>query len=284
MKKRILITGATGLVGSRIVELLSNSFEFIPLLHSEVDITKNDQLSQFIEKHDYDMCLHAAAYTHVDQAEHEPDLAYKLNVEATQIIYDYIKQQNKPFIHISTDFVFDGKDPEALYDESAKPNPISVYGKTKYESEQVVDITRDTIIRISYPFRSHFDKKKDFVRAILSALQSKKTLTMISDSGMVPTFIDDIALVIKNSIDNGNKGIIHAVGKTILSPFDAALMIATQFNCEKSLIQSTSYSNFFKDRAKRPQYSNILSTRGEIYDGNTFDNNLEKISLSFLNR
>ena len=104
--KNIMISGSTGLVGSRVVELLKDDFNFIPLIAKEVDITDTIKVDEFINEKEFDIFLHLAAYTNVNGAEFEKELAFKINVEGTENVFNSVLNKNKQFLYISTDFVF----------------------------------------------------------------------------------------------------------------------------------------------------------------------------------
>lgn len=274
--KKILITGSTGLVGSRIVELLQNDFEFIPLFQKQLDITNKKEVDSFISQTDFDLLLHLAAYTNVDKAEIEKQTAFTINSNGTQYLHEAVKNKGKEFVFISTDFVFDGKNPP--YDESSTPSPISVYGQSKYEGEQTC--TDAMIVRISYPYRREFAQKKDFVRGIISALQQGKTLFMVKNSFITPTLIDDIAFSLRFLMNHYSTEIFHVVGTTSLSPYDAGLQIAKLFRLNKSQIQPIQYNKYFESRAKRPQFSKIISKKNTFHTMKSFEDGLKSIISS----
>lgn len=256
--KRVVITGAGGLVGSRILELLQDDYTFIPLSSSQMDITNIDSVNNALSHTSFDGILHLAGYTNVDGAENDKDLAYRINEKGTQNLVTVAHEKQKEFIYISTDFVFDGFTPP--YNEDSLPHPISVYGDSKYKGERCIG-DNGMIVRISYPYRAHFEKKKDIVRILKSVLEAKKPLTMVSDSHMVPTFIDDIATGLNYLLSHYTKSVFHLVGTQTVTPYDLALQIAKVFNLDSSLISKTTYESYFAGKAKRPKYCDIVSTK-----------------------
>mgnify|MGYP001126570571 CR=1 FL=1 len=271
---KIAITGAYGLIGSRIIELLNNKFQFIPLSSSIMDITNKNQVYRVLKDIKFDLFLHLAAYTNVAKAEEEKDLAYKINVEGTRNVFDVVSQKNKKFIYISTDFVFDGKNPP--YDENSKESPAGFYGQTKFEGETIVK-NQAMIVRISYPYRAFFDKKRDFFRTLKTLLEEKKTLKMITDSLMTPTFIDDIAYALKYLINNYSEETFHIVGSQALSPYKAAKLIAKKFKLPLSLIETITYEEYVKNKPGLPQYNDIRSVKNNFFPMSDFESGLEKI-------
>lgn len=271
---KIVITGANGLVGSRIIELLNNDFEFIPLPSSQMDITNKDQVYTVLKDLNFDFFLHLAAYTNVAKANEEKDLAYKINVEGTKNVFENVILKKKKFIYISTDFVFNGKNPP--YFEDSTPSPVGVYGQTKYQGEEIVK-NQSMIIRISYPYRASFDKKRDFFRTFKTFLEEKKPLKMIVDSLITPTFIDDIAYGLKYLINNFSNDIFHLVGSQSLSPYQAALTVANIFNLDKNLISTTNFEEYIKLKPGLPQFSEIKSKKNNFLKMNDFKTGLEII-------
>lgn len=274
---KIAITGATGLVGSRIVELLSNDFAFIPLKHDAVDITDAESVKKTLENLDYDLLLHCAGYTNVDGAETEKEKAYLLNVTATKNLFELSQKKQKKFVYISTDFVFNGT--EGPYDENSTPNPIGQYGQTKYEGEQIVE-NKAMIVRISYPYRARYEKRLDFFRSIKSLLEQNKTVAGITDSIITPTFIDDIAFGLKHLMISFQPQIYHLVGGDSLSPYDSFETIANVFNLDKGLISKTTYNDFFQNKAKRPKLGKTISIKNTFQKMKSFREALIEISAS----
>lgn len=259
---KVALTGATGLVGSRIIELLGHEFEFVPIRSSQMDVTDREQVMKTLGTLEFDLFLHLAAYTNVDGAEKEPEKAMKVNRDGTQNILDAVISNQKKLIYVSTDFVFDGQNPP--YYEDSTPNPISVYGASKYEGEKIVKDAA-MIVRIAYPYRESFVQKKDFVRTIKSLLQEKKRLTMVTDSLMTPTFIDDIALSLAHLMKHYTPETYHIVGTQAVSPFDAGIMIAKTFGLDETLINPVSYVEYFRGKAARPQLSDIRSKKNTFH-------------------
>lgn len=271
---KVAITGSTGLVGTRIVELLQDKFTFIHILQEEVDLTNRQGLWKHLKELDFDIVLHLAAYTNVDQAEKQRELAYAINVEGTRNIFEYVNELNKKIIYVSTDFVFDGKQPP--YYEDGTPNPEGYYGQTKLEGEKIID-SRGMIIRIAYPYRNYYELKPDFVRKIKNLLIEKKTLNMITDSLITPTFVDDIAYSLDYLFQNYSPEIFHIVGADSLSPYEAGKFIANNFNLDQSLILPTTFEEYSKNKALRTQYSEIKSKKNHFYKMKTFEEGIKMI-------
>lgn len=271
---KIALTGADGLVGSRIVELLKNDFEFIPLSQKSMDITNKEQIDNTLKNLDFDIFFHLAAYTNVPGAETNKELCFKINRDGTKNVFEAVNQKQKKFIYISTDFVFDGINPP--YNEDSRPNPTSVYAASKYEGEKIVQ-NQAMIVRIAYPYRANFELKRDFFRTFKSYLENNKPLSMITDSLMTPTFIDDIANGLKYLFNNYSNDVFHLVGADSLSPYEASLLVASKFNLDKSLIEKISYQEYVEGKAPLPQFATIKSKKNNFYKMKTFEQGLEEI-------
>ncbi len=281
----IIGTGLSGLVGSRVVELLSPDFSFENLsLETGVDITNKDVLTSRITSSSAPWVFHFAAKTDVDGCEKEKDLgvasdAWRINVDATKTVVTICKESNKHLLYISTDFVFDGAGD--LYTEEVIPNPQSWYAKTKHEGELLVQSLGDLglVMRIAFPYRAKNDIKKDFFHRMLESLAGGKTVTAPSDQIFVPTFIDDIASALKVLVDTQASGIYHVVGSQALSPFEAGIIIAREFGYDEHLVNPVRFSDFYDNRASRPFHAKLSNAKiaKSGVKMSTFDEGLKKI-------
>lgn len=257
MKMKVLGTGLSGLVGSRVVELLSGEYEFEDLsLTTGVNIINYNDLLDRFKNSKASVILHMAAKTDVDGCEDDKILleegsAWMVNVEGTQNIVEAAKKTGKRVVYISTDFVFDGT--KEFYTEQDEPNPVSWYATTKHEGEKVVKRSglSYAIVRIAYPYRPHFREKKDFVRRMLEKMGKGEKIFALTDHIFTPTFIDDIAVSLSLILKKDTEGIYHVVGSQSLTTYDAAKLIAKIFGL-KANIEAMTRSVYFKDRAFRP--------------------------------
>jgi len=227
MKKSILTTGLSGLVGSKFATDFDTSYQFTNLdisnQENPVDITDVYQISKAFEASDAEFVVHCAAYTNVTAAwEQNGDkngIAYKVNVIGTENIIKACKDTNKHLIHISTAYVFDGEN-EGLYTEEDTPNPIEWYGTTKALSEEAV-IQADqawTVLRIDVPFRSDPFPRPDVIRKSLEL--AEKGIPLFDNHFIGPTFIDDFAKVIDWVIRTKTTGLFHASSGEKWSDFE----------------------------------------------------------------
>lgn len=266
----IIGTGLSGLVGSRIQELLSSKHQFIDFsLDSGVDITNMNLLeTAFQENKQAVVVLHLAAFTDVnvawDQRGDKNGLCYQVNVIGTRNIAQLCTLYNKYLLHISTDFVFDGTK-KTLYNEDDQPNPIEWYGQTKYWAEEEVKKSRAKycIARIAFPFRAHFPQKLDLVRKIIKDLKENSLPPMFTDQIITPTFIDDIAHALYSLINRTAQGVYHVVGSTLVSPFELAVRIAEIFGFNKKTIKKGSLGSFLQ-RDGRPRQKYLALSNKKI--------------------
>lgn len=249
---KIIGTGLSGLVGSRIVEMLSHH-QFLDLsLDGGFDILKPSTLeSVFTANPDASVVIHLAAFTDTNtawlQRGDKNGLCYQLNVVGTQNIVNLCQKFNKYLIYISTDFVFDGKRPQP-YTETDTHNPIEWYGQTKKMGEDIVsqNLPNSAIARIAYPYRAKYDAKKDIVRKIIDGFTNHKLNPFFTDQITTPTFVDDIATALDYFFQNQPQGIYHLVGSSSQSPYQMAQLIADTFGFDKSEIKPGSLDEYVK--------------------------------------
>ncbi len=288
----IIGTGLSGLVGSRIVELLSDdTFEDLSL-ETGVDITDYNIVNSRIGKSPAAWVFHFAAYTDVQGAEKEKSLgkdslAWKINVLATENIVAACKQTGKKIIYIDTDYAFDGSKKEP-YTEEDTPHPLGWYAMTKYEGAKRVLALGDqsVVIRIANPYRANPIGKKDFLHKMLERMQSGQTIAGATDQLFVPTFIDDIAAALKALLKANATGLYHVVGSSSLSPYEAGRTIARVWGIDESLVTETTFAQFFSGRAAIPQYANLSNAKIHTLgiDMRTFEEGLREVKRMEYNK
>ena len=266
-KSTIIGTGLSGMVGSRLVEIYQEKYNFVNLdITTNVDITNQDQVNQALSAHQPTTVIHFAAFTDVSKAyEQKGDqagLVYQVNVVGTKNIATACHQFGHRLIHISTDFVFDGQKNQA-YTELDAPSPIEWYGQTKYMAEQEVLASgcHSVIARLAFPFRANFPSKLDLVRNILEKLKTNSLYPMFSDQIITPTFTDDLCLALDIFISKKPTGIYHLVGSTSISPYKLAQKISQIFAI-KADIKPGSFKEYLKkDPRPRQQYMTISNQK-----------------------
>ena len=269
--KKVFGIGITGLIGSRMVELLQDKYEFKNLsVETGVDITNPDTLAPLREDKEHEVVILLAAKADVDGCELDKPLgengaAWKINVEGARNVVEACQIGKKKLLYVSTDFVFNGEDtPDAGYTEEMAPHPVNWYGQTKHEAERVVQRSGIPycIVRPAYPYRSPFQMKKDFVQGILPRLKDKLPLAGVTDHIMTPTLVDDFARCIDAVIANQCIGTYHTVGNQSLSPYDAILLIGKVFGLPTDHVTKTTRDEYFKNKAPRP--SNLTMNNDRI--------------------
>ncbi len=271
-KQKVLIYGGTGLIGSRILELLSNDFEFIAPTHEEVDLSNFEAVSENIATSKPDQIVYAAGFTNVDLAEDEKDKVFLLNAEVVRVISESANNLKIPLHYLSTDYVFDGTKTDSPYTESDAPNPLSVYAKSKREGELVALGTspKNSVLRLIMPYSATYKKKPDLVRTFLSKLRSGESFQVVSNQNINPIFVDDFVFGAAEILKRHAFGIYHLAATTYTTPFEFVKLIAKEFGFDYPRVSEANFEDFSKIRkAQRPQHS-WLSTdkfRKEIHKG-----------------
>ena len=272
-KAKIIGIGLSGLIGSRIAELLKGKYNFVDFsLASGVDILDDKILKEAFNKNkDAETVLHLAAFTDTNAAWQErgdkKGLCYRLNVLGTKNIVNFCQRHHKYLIYISTDFVFGGKK-KGKYTEKDRPRPIEWYGQTKCWAEKEVLKSGLTVavIRLAFPFRAHFKPKKDIVRKIIEGLKTRTLYPMFADQIITPTFIDDIVWGLDYFFKNKPLGIYHLVGPTPLSPYQTAKVVAQVFRFDEKLVKRGSLSEYQKSQPQdaRPWQKNLALSNKKL--------------------
>ncbi len=265
-KTPVLGTGLSGLVGSRIVELLGNEFEFTNLdLTHGVDILNIETVRQAVQASSATTVLHFAGFTDVNAA-HEQygdtnGSCYQVNVVGTRNIAQVCKEEGKHLVHISTGYVFDGTKSEP-YTEEDTVNPTDWYSITKTEAEDVVrELTPEaTILRINFPYRTDEFPKRDIWHKVADALLAGKTGPFFADHLFTLTPIEWLAPVIRWSILRQPAGIFHATTDKVYSDYTLAEEVKKSLGITAELSQG-SLSEYNKTAPRKYQVSLILSNK-----------------------
>jgi len=269
-RQTILVTGSNGFIGSLLVkELLQNSDRLIvgisvgesrvpshlSFRYWNVDITNKAQIKQVFEKHKPQVVVHCAAISQVDISEKNSNLCNEVNVNATQFLVDESSKINARFIFISSDFVFDGR--QQWITNHTKPNPISVYGKSKLAAEEIVksSIENWAIVRpvLVYGYSKSAARENIFTW-VLDSLKNGKDINVVQDQIRTPTFVLDVVKLIKNIIENSANGFFNIGGSEAISVLDFAKQIGNIAREDISKIHSVK-SEDINGANLRPMYS-----------------------------
>lgn len=275
IKNRILIIGSNGMLGQRVsnffsnlpnVELLCTSNEnecYLPNIeYKKLDVTDKHNIKKIVLDFFPDFIINTAAYTNVDRAETEKELAWKINVTGSENIAHYAWTIDAHILHISTDYIFDGV--SGPYTEVEKPNPISYYGRTKLASENSIFASgaKNTIIRTNVLYGPAHFGRQDFVKWVVTSLKNKQTIKIVTDQINNPTYIDDLVQIIFSIINTKKEGIYNAGGKELLNRFDFTKRIAKYFNLDLGLIKPI-LTKELNQPAKRPLNSGLINLKAE---------------------
>ena len=255
MKTKVLVTGSEGQLGQTLNELYSNdqNYDIKFVSKADLDITNKESIEGIFNKHSFDYCINCAAYTNVELAEEHTDLAFSINAEGVKYLAEVCKANKATLIHISTDYVFDGKK-QTPYTEVDKSNPINVYGRSKLAGEKCIQEIKANffIIRTSWLYSKY---GHNFLKSIINKIQNNETLRIITSQRGTPTSCTDLSEFIFKLIKtrNSNFGTYHFSAKGETTWYGFALQICSHFkayNCKNILPVEV-----FKTKATRPNYS-----------------------------
>ena len=260
---KILITGANGMLGRACrEEFRAHGWLAVPTDMKELDITDQAAVEEFVKREEPAALLNCAAFTDVDACEVKRELAYAVNAQGTANIARACEKYGALLVHVSTDYVFDGKK-GSPYVETDKPNPVNYYAVTKRDSEEFAAslCPKNIIVRTSGLF-GHGGK--NFVATMIELFQKQKTLRVVNDQALKPTYSRALAEKIRACVDSRITGIIHCAGPDGLPWFDFANMILEEWKkfspaaAANVIIEPVTSAEYTRP-AKRP-CSSILDT------------------------
>ncbi|HXA02905.1 MAG TPA: SDR family oxidoreductase [Cytophagaceae bacterium] len=296
VKKKVLITGSNGLLGQKLVQLLSednnyqvhasgrganrapsnDGYEYHPL-----DITNKSEIDKIIGSIKPDFIIHTAAMTNVDQCEAEKEGCWKQNVDAAQYLSEAAEKNKSFLIHLSTDFIFDGKN--GPYDETALAKPLSYYGESKLAAENIVQksSTKWAIIRTVLVYGLVHDmSRSNIILWVKKNLEESKTINVVNDQFRTPTLAEDLAMGCYLVMKNEATGIFNISGKDMLTPYDMAMKTADFFRLDKKFIVKTD-STKFTQPAVRPMRTGFVIDKAVEklgYDPHSFEEGIKLLA------
>lgn len=265
--KKILIIGANGQLGhcfQKLAPQFELEYDFRYTDYDTLDITDKEQIDNYFSDYEPDICINASAYTAVDLAETEREKAFAINATGVGYLAEACAEHDTEFIHISTDYVFDGKT-QIPYTEDDFTSPLGVYGESKLEGEKLAleNCEKTIVIRTSWLY-SEFNK--NFVKTMLNLFETKEELNIVADQYGQPTNANDLAEAVMQIINTEEKsyGIFHFSNETETTWCDFARKIA-EFSGSKIKINAITTAEY-PTPAQRPQRSTMcLDKISETY-------------------
>jgi dTDP-4-dehydrorhamnose reductase len=289
MKKTILITGANGLLGQKLVELLvqESTVDLIATAKGEnrlpnsagyryvsLDITNSADIDTVFDTYKPHVVIHTAAMTNVDTCETDQIGCELLNVTAVAYLIEACQKHDTFLCHLSTDFIFDGAD--GPYTEEAIPNPISVYGESKLRAEKLIEASsiRWAIARTVLVFGIVSDMSRtNIILWVKKSLEEGKQINVVTDQFRTPTLAEDLAMGCWLIAQKEAQGIFNISGSDFLTPYEMAIKTANFYGLPVDLIQQADSSTFSQPAKRPPRTGFILDkARRELgYQPRSFD-------------
>lgn len=272
--KKILIFGASGLTGYKIAKIAVSEYEVYGTYNIrptniencnifKLDLTQIDQVHKTFAEIKPDIVVNTTALHNVDYCEENKNQATQVNVGIVKTLYSNSERSNSRLIHISTDYVFDGRATRP-YTESDKAFPISVYGKSKLDGENVLAESNHVVIRPSVVYgwtplelagtTSSSGKPMNFAMWLLTKLNKNESLKLVTDQFASATLADSLATSILKIAESKKGGLYHVAGLSCESRYEFAIKLAQKFGYDQNLISKVDSSSFVQ-KAQRPKYS-----------------------------
>jgi len=273
-KPKILITGANGLLGQKLVEQLvaQGKFDVIAtgrgtcrlsgsgFTYQTLDIENEQEVEVTLALLNPEVIIHGAAMTHVDECEKHQEACYRANVLATKYLIAAAEKIQSHFIFVSTDFIFSGLDGQNPYTEEAVADPVNYYGQTKLDGEELLQrsslkwaIARTVLV---YGLANDLSRS-NIILWVKSSLEAGKQIQVVDDQVRTPTLAEDLAAGCILMAEQGATGIFNISGSELLTPYQMAMETADYFGLDKSLINQTD-STLFTQPAKRPMKTGFV--------------------------
>lgn len=272
---KVLITGANGLLGQKLLALLHTNENFQVIATSlgkrrfsvknarvkyySLDITQRNDVFNIINLVKPDIIIHTAAMTNVDQCERQQDTCWEINVQSVVHLLHAAESCHSFFVHLSTDFIFAGE--HHYLDEEATPNPINFYGKSKLQAEYFVQqsqvkyaILRTALVYGVVPGMS----RSNIVLWVKNSLEAQKPIKVVDDQYRTPTLAEDLAMGCHFVANQQAEGIYNISGGEVLTPYQIALQVAEIFGLSQSLISRTDSTKFFQLAPRPPETKLVI--------------------------
>lgn len=275
--KRILICGSNGLLGQRLALMLSSRTEYEVLntsLHrsfvfddrlfdyTQLDLTRKGDVKSLISSFQPDVIMNAAALTNVDWCETHREEAWNVNVVGVEHLVEAARKVGARLIHVSTDYVFDGK--TGNYSETDQPNPINYYGKAKLAGENAIRVSGipHTILRTIVVYGHGIKVKQNFALWVIESLRKGTAIQCVDDQISNPTFVGDLAFAVVKAAELERTGLYHICGSEQISRYGFAVEIAGRFGFDPGLIRRIT-SDQLPQQAARPMKTGFITLKAE---------------------
>ena len=280
MKKKLLIFGVSGLTGYKIAQQAIKDFDVYGIFNtrqitvpdctiSKMDITDKNQLDDLFSQITPDIVINTTALHNVDFCEDNKEKSFDVNCNAVRCLFENSQKHNSRLIHISTDYVFEGNNKKP-YKEEDSPSPLSIYGLSKLEGENILSDSHHIVIRPSVVYGwtpmelagtvSSSGKPMNFAMWLLSKLRNRDKLKIVTDQFATATIADSLAESCLRIAESEKGGLYHVSGLSCESRYEFAIKFAKEFGYSPDQIQPTTSAEF-KQKAKRPSYSCLDCTK-----------------------
>lgn len=287
---KVLVTGANGLLGQKLMTLLATKPDMEVLAtgkggcrfrvtssnikYVSLDITRQDEVNTVFADFRPNVIIHTAAMTNVDECEKNKDGCWELNVTAVEYLVKAAEEVNAHFVHVSTDFIFDGT--QGPLTEEENPNPVNYYGESKLEAEKIVmnSSTSWAIARTVLVFGiTENMSRSNIILWVKNSLENKKYIKVVDDQWRTPTLAEDLAMGCYLLASQMAEGVFNISGYEMLTPYEMAMKTVAYFDLDSSFIEKSDGSQFTQP-AKRPPKTGFVidKARQELgYNPRSFD-------------
>ncbi|HEY9164972.1 MAG TPA: dTDP-4-dehydrorhamnose reductase [Candidatus Kryptonia bacterium] len=270
-RDRILVAGARGLLGQKIVEVFERESEYELIrcgIEEEgedfltLDITDREKVVDTVSTYKPSIIINAAAFTDVDGAERQKEIAYKINATAVGYLAEAANIFGCKLVHVSTDYVFNGL--KGSYSEESVPEPVNYYGRTKLAGENLVisKVGDFAILRTQVLYGYASNVKKNFVLWVIDKLSKSEEISVVTDQVGNPTLADELAFAILKVCQKNARGLYHVSGFETVSRFEFAREIASVFNLDFELVKPIK-THDLTQLARRPLNSSFVCLKAQ---------------------
>jgi dTDP-4-dehydrorhamnose reductase len=273
VRKKVLITGSNGFIGQKMItEVLANkNFDLIALsrgnnrysdpegyLYIDGDVCNAEQMADVISQYRPHFIIHTVAMANVEACEANIEACEKVNIEPLKTLISLAGRYDSHLIHLSTDFIYDGK--EGPYTETDIPHPLNQYGETKLKAERLIEDAdiKWTIVRTILVYGIPNDKdRSNLILWVKNSLEAGKKINVVTDHFRMPTLVEDLTKAIQSIINKQAKGIYHISGNELYSIYDVAIQVAKFWNLDTSLLEPVN-SKTIESAVSRPSYTGFI--------------------------